>query len=164
MVTPPVDLPLSGLVRYLLHVAHVHLIRSEISRADPEGESLARGFHTRIHDSLRTHTRHLGGSTTSRDIISFVLIMRSLSYQQSKQFKANSSSTGRSFFAEAFVTFPTRQFLTKAQSSLVRASSQTDTRLMAQTNCECFGLCRARGFLDANEINLHSLDYASDEK
>jgi hypothetical protein len=124
-MAPAVDLPLSRLVRYLLHAARVHLIYAEIRCADPEGKSLIRRFHTRLHDSWLMHTRHLGGSSLPRSIIlvrlfAFILSgARGRGKLQNSFQRLSTGSLARSLVLYAtFITYPTRLILTKAHHHL----------------------------------------------
>jgi hypothetical protein len=65
-VTPPVDLPLSGLVRYLLRVGGVHLIAAQVVAVIPKRDLFAGRSRTFLHDSFE----HTEAPPLSRDIIS----------------------------------------------------------------------------------------------
>jgi hypothetical protein len=54
-VTPSVDLPLSGLVRYLLRFGRVHLIDSQVVAIIPKRDLFAGRSRTFLHDSFE-HT------------------------------------------------------------------------------------------------------------
>lgn len=94
-MTPPVDPPFSGFVRYFLNVAHAHFVKSQIVCRVPKDKLFTRRSHTVIHGN-RTHDTFAVAPLRR----TFCLVYQScfLSNQKPLRSKQKVNTTGRQFF------------------------------------------------------------------